>query len=188
LTHAFHIDCEGPNSFAKLARYESSIARCIDRSLRQLEKYQAARRTSTPPADEPLDLPPESPETGQAVPPAEAAQPAEPPAANPSHTANYHSNPKNGGIAKSRVPSGSAAMLLLMHALLHTVPQLIALLGSLLTGPRRSHKYGDVKRFHRPATAQPGQWACAFARHRHCLPPPTVRQKRRPQFAPAYIS
>jgi hypothetical protein len=40
---AFNVDCEGPNSFTKLARYETSIERSIDRCLRQLKTYQAAR-------------------------------------------------------------------------------------------------------------------------------------------------
>src|ERR1035437_8594856 len=45
---AFNVDCEGPNSFTKLARYETSIERSIDRCLRQLKTYQAARAASTP--------------------------------------------------------------------------------------------------------------------------------------------
>ena len=48
LTRAFNVDCEGPNSFAKLARYESALERSIDRSLRQLKAYQAARSTPDP--------------------------------------------------------------------------------------------------------------------------------------------
>jgi len=33
LARAFNVDCEGPNSFARLARYESSIERSVDRCL-----------------------------------------------------------------------------------------------------------------------------------------------------------
>ena len=51
LARAFNIDCAGPNSFSKLARYESSIERSIDRCLRQLQKFQAAR--NNPPASGP---------------------------------------------------------------------------------------------------------------------------------------
>ena len=48
LARAFDVDCEGPNSLAKLARYESGIEHSIDRSLRQLKTFQAARHPSTP--------------------------------------------------------------------------------------------------------------------------------------------
>jgi hypothetical protein len=48
LARAFNVDCEGPNSFVKLARYEGSIERSIDRCLRQLKTYQAARAAFTP--------------------------------------------------------------------------------------------------------------------------------------------
>jgi hypothetical protein len=90
---AFNVDCEGPNSFTKLARYETSIERSIDRCLRQLKTYQAARTTSTPQVGQ--AVPPaetDPPEVGQAAPPAEAATPA----ATPPESTNYHSNPKNG--------------------------------------------------------------------------------------------
>ena len=82
LARAFNVDCEGPNSFTKLARYESSIERSIDRCLRQLKTYQAARTTSTP-------------QVGQAAPPAEAA--------TPSKSTNYYSNPKMG-VSPNLVP------------------------------------------------------------------------------------
>ena len=75
LARAFNRDCDGANSFAKLARYEGSAERSIDRCLRQLQKFQAARKAS-PPDTEP-DPPP--------IPP------------TPSKSENYHSNPKNGG-------------------------------------------------------------------------------------------
>jgi hypothetical protein len=137
LTRAFNIDCDRPNSLAKLARYESGIERSLDRCLRQLKTYQAARTASTPdPGPQPLN-----PEVGQAVPPAE-------PAATPSNSGNYHSNPKNGGIAQFGVPSGSTAMALMVYALLHAVPQLIAALTSLLTGPNTGHNRPKMNIFH----------------------------------------
>jgi len=105
LARAFNVDCEGPNSFARLARYEASIERSIDRCLRQLKTYQAARNASTPEVGQAVpsaeaDTPPpgepqgEPPNPGvadveQAVPPAETA-------ATPSNVPNYHSNPKMG--------------------------------------------------------------------------------------------
>jgi hypothetical protein len=48
LARAFNVGCEGPNSFTKLARYETSIERSIDRCLRQLKAFQAARNTPDP--------------------------------------------------------------------------------------------------------------------------------------------
>ena len=62
---------EGPNSFTKLARYESSIERSIDRCLRQLKAFQAARNTPGPspqPGSDPGAKAPEPPVMGQAVP------------------------------------------------------------------------------------------------------------------------
>ena len=144
LARAFNVDCEGPNSFAKLARYEGGIERSIDRCLRQLKTYQDARNASTPnPGHQPSPPPdePTNPDVEQSVPPAPSAAT---PAATPSNDANYHSNPKNGGIAHAGVPSGSAALLFLMHALLCAVPQLIAIIGSLLTGPRAASLQGSV--------------------------------------------
>src|ERR1019366_6085557 len=93
---------------------------------RQLKTYRAPR--PPPPPRGGRALPPaetDPPEVGQAAPPAEAA--------TPSKSTNYHSNPKNGGIAKF----SAGAMLLLLHALLHAVPELIAALAGLanLTGP-----------------------------------------------------
>ena len=116
LARAFNIDCDGPNSLAKLARYESSLEHSIDRCLRQLEKYQAARHASAPSPEDHPGPPPEerlNPETG--------AQNAESPAATPPKPTNYHSNPKNEGIAQS----GIAALVLLIYALLQAVPRLI---------------------------------------------------------------
>jgi hypothetical protein len=97
LARAFTVDCERPNSLAQLARYETSIERSIDRCLRQLKTFQAARAASIQnpgPEHNPGPQPP-APGPGapsdieQAVPPAETV-------AIPSKTANYHSNPKMG--------------------------------------------------------------------------------------------
>ena len=148
LPRAFNVDCAGPNSLAKLARYESSIEHSIDRCLRQLQKYQAARTASSSgpghqpshPPDEPIN-----PETG----PQNGAQPAAPPAATPSNSGNYHSNPKNGGIAQF----SAAAMALMVYALLHAVPELIAALTSLLTGPNTGHNRPKMNIFHPLAPA-----------------------------------
>jgi hypothetical protein len=75
---AFNMDCAGPNSIVKLSRYEASLDRSIDRCLRQLKAFQAARIQSTPsetvncktnprPAasapPDPLPQPPQPPET-----------------------------------------------------------------------------------------------------------------------------
>ena len=82
---AFNVDCEGPNSFTKLARYESSIERSIDRCLRQLKAFQAARSTPDPSPEgpqKPSDPAPEAPST-------------------PSKPADYEANPKNEGGAQS---------------------------------------------------------------------------------------
>src|ERR1017187_4338334 len=103
-------------------------------------QHRALHRPLPPPVENVSGSPRRlHPQVGQAVPPAEtdppevgqAAPPAE--AATPSKSTNYHSNPKNGGIAKF----SAAAMLLLLHALLHAVPELIAALAGLanLTGP-----------------------------------------------------
>jgi len=86
LARAFNADCAGPNSFTKLARYETSIERSIDRCLRQLKAFQAARNTLGPsPADprQPSKPSPESPST-------------------PSKPADYETNPKNEPDAQSR--------------------------------------------------------------------------------------
>jgi hypothetical protein len=79
LARAFTVDCERPNSLAKLARYEGSIQRSIDRSLRQLKAFQAARNTPAP----------GPPETGPQPGP-------EAPSAN-QKTEDCETNPKNGG-------------------------------------------------------------------------------------------
>ncbi|MGA2591829.1 MAG: helix-turn-helix domain-containing protein [Bryobacteraceae bacterium] len=86
LARAFDVDCEGANSIAKFARYQASIQHTIDRSLRQLQKYQAARHASTPDPG-PEDSP------GPSAPTAPGADTA----TTPSKNEKYHSNPKNEG-------------------------------------------------------------------------------------------
>jgi len=76
LARAFDADCHGSNSLMKLSRCEAGIERSIDRCLRQLQRYQAARKAAVPDP---------SPHT-------------EEPATTPSNSTNYHSNPTNGGI------------------------------------------------------------------------------------------
>ena len=80
LARAFNADCAGPNSFSKLARYESHLERSIDRCLRQLKAYQAARNTPHP----------GDPEAGP--------EPDPEPSSVPPKTDDYETNPKNGGI------------------------------------------------------------------------------------------
>jgi hypothetical protein len=117
LTRAFDVDCARRNSLANLARYETSIERSIDRCLRQLEKFQAARHASAPnPEDQPSPLP------AQPLTPHSGAENAESPAATPPEPMNYHSNPKNEGIAQSGALFGAAALALVIYALLHAVP------------------------------------------------------------------
>jgi hypothetical protein len=41
---AFNMDCAGPNAIAKLVRYETSLERSIDRSIRLLNAFQTARK------------------------------------------------------------------------------------------------------------------------------------------------
>ena len=48
LTRAFIVDGDGRNSLTRLARYETSIERSIDRCLRQLKAFQAARSAPRP--------------------------------------------------------------------------------------------------------------------------------------------
>ena len=194
LARAFNVDCEGPNSFTKLARYESSIERSVDRCLRQLQKYQGARNASTPgpghppspPPEEPLN--PETPETDAAPPPETGATSAATPAATPSKNRNYHSNPKNGGIAQAGVPSGSAAFVLVMYALLHAVPALIAALGSLLADPRIGHKYREMNTFHRLSAARPAPNGLILRQlgrpFRQALPPAITTISHQPGYPP----
>ncbi len=55
LARAFSADCRGPEALAKLTRYENSLERSLDRSLKQLKIFQAARQAATP---EPKPAPP----------------------------------------------------------------------------------------------------------------------------------
>jgi hypothetical protein len=48
LTRAFIADCDRPNSLANLTRYKAAIQLSLDRFLRQLKFYQAARTASEP--------------------------------------------------------------------------------------------------------------------------------------------
>jgi len=82
LARAFNADCAGPNSFTKLARYESHLERSIDRCLRQLKAYQAARN---------------APDAGPKDPQEPSKAPPDPPS-TPSKTEDYEANPKNGGM------------------------------------------------------------------------------------------
>lgn len=116
LARAFVLDADKPNALAKFARYETGLSRSIDRSLRQLKIYQAARIAST------LDLPQET-QTGSRVTPVRCdprpspppVPPAESPATSP-QSANYHSNPKNAGIARFAPVVALFAVLALLHA------------------------------------------------------------------------
>jgi hypothetical protein len=83
LARAFNLDCAGPNSFAKLTRYEGAIERSIDHSLRQLKTFQAARQAGQAET-----------QVGQALPPAKTAP--EPPQ-TPSKPASCEANPNNVG-------------------------------------------------------------------------------------------
>jgi hypothetical protein len=128
LARAFNVDCEGPNSLARLARYETSIEHSIDRCIRQLKICQAARTTASP-SDPSPQVPDMAPQAGPPPDP-----PAEP-VATPSDSMNCHSNP-NAGTAPVAALSGAAVMALMLYALLQAVPELIAAIASLLTGSR----------------------------------------------------
>src|ERR1022692_4381649 len=86
LARAFNVDCEGPNSFAKLARYESALERSIDRCLRQLKIYQAARNTPDPRCHR--NRPPNRPTAPS----------------TPSKTQAYKTNPRNGWGCTIQIP------------------------------------------------------------------------------------
>src|ERR1035441_9254466 len=92
LARAFNVDCEGADSFTKLARYEGHLERSIDRCLRQLKKFQAARNTPDP----------GPPETGPQSDP-------EPPSA-PQKADNCETNPQNGGTAEAASARPSAGL------------------------------------------------------------------------------
>ena len=80
LARAFDSDCLAPNSLAKLARYETSIEHSIERSLRQLKAFQAARHTPDPT--------PEGPQR--------SSKPAPEPPPTPSEPADCEPNPNDG--------------------------------------------------------------------------------------------
>src|ERR1035441_2428589 len=165
---AFNVDCEGPNSFTKLARYETSIERSIDRCLRQLKTYQAARAASTPrwgrgvppPRHDPPPPPP--PRGGRGVPACQTRPPGSGAGGPACRGRNARRNtpginelpfePKKWGIAQF----SAAAMALMVYALLHAVPQLIAALTLLLPGPRTAHNRPKMNILH----LYPGGIAC----------------------------
>jgi hypothetical protein len=127
LTRAFIADCDRPNSLANLTRYKAAIQLSIDRTLRQLKIYQAARIAS---------------QGAQAV----------PPATTPPKSANYHSNPTHGDIAKFSAP----ATPLMLSAPLHGVPQLMRHAWSY---PRSSASIGGQICFSSGATPSEGRCA-----------------------------
>ena len=112
LARAFNVDCEGPNSFTKLARYESSIERSIDRCLRQLKAFQAAR--NNPPASgvEPPSAPPKTedyetnPNDGGID--AGPAPPTDGPAETSPKNENDETNPKNEGSTTNHQPPATS--------------------------------------------------------------------------------
>ncbi|HXM42591.1 MAG TPA: hypothetical protein VN924_15170, partial [Bryobacteraceae bacterium] len=170
LTRAFIADCAKPNSLANLNRYKSGIQLSIDRSLRQLKIYQAARIASTPevrqaaPPAEP-DPPAAEPTAEKVVPVGQAAPPVD--ATSPQNSTNYHSNPTNEGIAKLSV----AAMLLAVLTLLHAVPEIVAALGAQLIGLRAAYNRLRTNLFHSLAPDLLGRLrACVETAHRSQLP------------------
>jgi hypothetical protein len=85
LTRAFIVDGDGRNSLTRLARYETSIERSIDRCLRQLKAFQAARNTPHPAGPEPPEAAETKPETAHQPVPA------------PPDKEDYEANPKDDG-------------------------------------------------------------------------------------------
>ena len=107
LTRAFISDCSGSNLLAKLTRHEAALQRSLDRGLRQLKAFQAAREipvASPQPHSSPVAKAPDPPETKPQTTPEPA--PAPPP------QMDYKANPKNGGIVppaalpKAPTPNG----------------------------------------------------------------------------------
>jgi hypothetical protein len=98
LARAFMIDCAKPNFLASLARYKAAAQLSIDRNLRQLKTYQAARLASPPPQNDPV---------GQALPPAN-------PEETPAQSTNYHSNPTDEPTAKPSLGTLAAVLLWLI--------------------------------------------------------------------------
>ncbi len=94
LARAFTGDCKGTDALAKLTRYENGLERSIDRALRQLKAFQAARLAATPapgPAEQP-STPAERPESAQSEP-----ENVPPTYVMHSNEANCHSNPNSPG-------------------------------------------------------------------------------------------
>jgi hypothetical protein len=91
LARAFNADCAGPNALAKLARYETSLARSLERNLRQLKAFQAARAAQVP-----LET---SPEDRQKPP-----KPAPDPPPTPSEAEDYEAKPNSGAETPSCPP------------------------------------------------------------------------------------
>jgi hypothetical protein len=59
---AFNTDCAGPNAMPKLARYEASMERSIQRNLNLLKMFQEARRTPpVPPQKDNCEANPNNP-------------------------------------------------------------------------------------------------------------------------------
>jgi hypothetical protein len=100
LARAFIADAAGPNSLTKLARYETAIGRSIDRSLRQLKAFQAARNTPAPTPQPDCGPPAKSPEPAETKP-----QTPPDPASVPSQNTDCKANPKNGGTTPHPAPT-----------------------------------------------------------------------------------
>jgi hypothetical protein len=103
-----------------------------------LKIYQDIRLASTP------DVAPAEPPRPPLRPPMKPAEPPVPPAetpATPANTADYHSNPKDEGIAQF----SPIALLLAILTLLHTIPNCLA----ALIAPRKSHNRPKISLFRR---------------------------------------
>ena len=165
LARAFAVDCDYSNTFAKLARYETSIEHSIDRCHRQLERYQAMRNPAAPdPGPEP-----DSPSAPAAPTPETEPETPETSAPTPPESTNYRSNPKNGGIA----------FFLMLYALLHAVPELIAALTSLLTAPKIGTSYPRTPSLSGQASGQT-RWGDPLCHANHPPRPPKGRQTSPP--------
>ncbi|HLY18959.1 MAG TPA: hypothetical protein VKR61_17135 [Bryobacteraceae bacterium] len=101
LTQAFINDGDGPNHLARLARHESHLERSIDRCLRLLARYQAARRKAEEPQE--LNNITANPKNGGGVPANEGARPLKtrPRVGNPKAAAS-HSPPRPSDPPKNR--------------------------------------------------------------------------------------
>ena len=105
LSRAFNKDSI---EIASLTRYQASIQLSIDRGLRQLKVYQAARIANAPHPDEPPSPPhvqPVSPAPSEAPSQAQSDAASPVPAATPAESANYHSNPRKGAILNFPTPA-----------------------------------------------------------------------------------